>query len=339
MMQRLRNPLLFLALAALFSVIPARRARALDLLIDVLATGVTDNNGDPLGLGTVTFYDAGTTNLRTVYTDFALATPAANPATLDTAGRLVVYTNKRVKLLIKDVNGATIRTIDNVGSADADIAAAAIAGGITTVIPLGVMLPYTGTTAPAGWLLCDGTTVSQVQYADLYALVGTAFNTGGEAAGTFRLPGTARRVLVGAGGGGTATLGNALGNRGGEETHTLLTAELPVHLHAFGTIAAASDGAHAHSISETNHTHRLGMCTAAGGALTSILDAALEHSCSVIDYTVMAATEIDTHSANIAVQSGGAHTHTISGSTANTGSGTAHNVIQPSLVVNYIIKY
>lgn len=46
-----------------------------------------DNNGDPLNGATVTVYDAGTTNLRNIYSDTALSTGASNPITLDSAGR------------------------------------------------------------------------------------------------------------------------------------------------------------------------------------------------------------------------------------------------------------
>jgi hypothetical protein len=123
---------LALLFAAFFIASPAL---ALDRLIEVLAVGVTDNAGAVLGSGTVTVYDAGTTNLRTVYSDFALSSPVVNPLTLDSAGRAVVYTDKRVKLLIKNSGGSTVRTIDNVGTADSDISsatAAALAGtGLT----------------------------------------------------------------------------------------------------------------------------------------------------------------------------------------------------------------
>lgn len=50
---------------------------------------------------------------------------------------------------------------------------------------------------PAGWLKTTGQTVSTTTYAELSALYGTTFNTGGEAAGTFRLPDVAVGPLVG----------------------------------------------------------------------------------------------------------------------------------------------
>lgn len=46
----------------------------------------------------------------------------------------------------------------------------------------------TNATPPTGYLLCDGSVVSQAAYPDLFTAIGTAFNTGGEGAGNFRLP-------------------------------------------------------------------------------------------------------------------------------------------------------
>lgn len=42
--------------------------------------------------------------------------------------------------------------------------------------------------APAGWLIRDGSAISQTTYAALFAAIGTMYNTGGEPAGTFRVP-------------------------------------------------------------------------------------------------------------------------------------------------------
>lgn len=93
-------------------------------LIEILATGVTNDAGSIVASGTVTFYLAGTTTLQTVYEDFALTDPHPNPATLDAAGRLIAYSDKRLKLVIASSSGSHVRTIDNVGTADSDLAAA-----------------------------------------------------------------------------------------------------------------------------------------------------------------------------------------------------------------------
>lgn len=53
---------------------------------------------------------------------------------------------------------------------------------------VGMVAFFAGTNTPAGWLKCDGSVVSQATYANLYAFIGDAYATGGEAAGNFRLP-------------------------------------------------------------------------------------------------------------------------------------------------------
>lgn len=60
------------------------------------------------------------------------------------------------------------------------------------IVPVGTMLPAAFTTDPSTLpvrlLPCEGQTVSQATYAALFARIGTAFNTGGEPGGSFRLP-------------------------------------------------------------------------------------------------------------------------------------------------------
>ncbi len=55
-------------------------------------------------------------------------------------------------------------------------------------LPVGTMLPFPKGTVPAGFLEVDGSLQSAAVYPDLAAYLGTTFNTGGEAAGYFRLP-------------------------------------------------------------------------------------------------------------------------------------------------------
>jgi len=91
--------------------------------------------------------------------------------------------------------------------------------------------------------LCDGSNVSRATYAALFTAIGTAFGVG-DGSTTFGVPDFRRRVSVGAGGTGTGTLGNAVGNSGGAETHTLVSGEMPSHTH--------TQNAHGHSVDARN---------------------------------------------------------------------------------------
>jgi microcystin-dependent protein len=79
--------------------------------------------------------------------------------------------------------------------------------------------------APRGWALCNGQLLPINQNQALFSLLGTTF--GGDGQVNFGLPDLRGRVPVHVGGGRT------LGERGGEQAHTLSTAELPTHTHAF----------------------------------------------------------------------------------------------------------
>ena len=65
--------------------------------------------------------------------------------------------------------------------------------------PAGTILPYAGDTAPSGWLLCDGTSISRTTYSVLYGVVGNRF--GSADGSTFRVPDFRGRFLRGRDGG------------------------------------------------------------------------------------------------------------------------------------------
>lgn len=56
-----------------------------------------------------------------------------------------------------------------------------------SLCPVGTVLTYTGDTAPEGWLMCDGETVSRADYSALYAVIGDRFGYGNGAT-TFHVP-------------------------------------------------------------------------------------------------------------------------------------------------------
>lgn len=64
--------------------------------------------------------------------------------------------------------------------------------------PIGSILPYGGSAAPSGWLLCQGQAVSRTTYAGLFAVIRTSFGSG-DGSTTFNLPDLRNKAAMGAG--------------------------------------------------------------------------------------------------------------------------------------------
>lgn len=82
--------------------------------------------------------------------------------------------------------------------------------------------------APRGWALCDGQIMPINQNQSLYSLLGTTY--GGDGRTTFALPDLRGRTPIHVGG--SDGVHHSLGQKSGEETHTLSAAEMPQHDHA-----------------------------------------------------------------------------------------------------------
>lgn len=180
-------------------------------------------------------------------------------------------------------------------------------------IPVGAVMDFAGSAAPAGWLVCGGQSLARTDYAELFAAIGTAF--GSLSGSTFSLPDCRGRVSAGrdfdqggVAGRLTATTmapdGATLGAVGGTQTVTLTTDQMPSHTHAGSTESA---GAHAHTVPYGN---------ANGAALSA--KKSLEDD-----------DEGPTSTA-------GAHVHTITND--NTGGGAAHGNVPPTILFNKIIR-
>lgn len=91
--------------------------------------------------------------------------------------------------------------------------------------------------APRGWAFCDGQILPINQNQSLYSLLGTTY--GGDGRTSFALPDLRGRtpIHVGRPDGGAD---HQLGQKGGEETHTLSTNEMPQHTHTLR--ASSTDG-------------------------------------------------------------------------------------------------
>ena len=109
-----------------------------------------------------------------------------------------------------------------------------IANVATPGLPVGSIQAFAGANAPAGWLLCDGSAVGRAEYPDLFSTLGTAYGAGNTTT-TFNIPDLRGRVPAGKDNmGGTAAgrltsavsgvSGTALGSSGGSQN-------IPDHSH------------------------------------------------------------------------------------------------------------
>jgi microcystin-dependent protein len=88
---------------------------------------------------------------------------------------------------------------------------------------------------PKGWALCNGQLLPINQNQALFALFGTSY--GGDGRVNFALPNLQSRVPIHFGG------GHTLGERAGEENHTLSASELPGHTHVAQASSAEGNDA------------------------------------------------------------------------------------------------
>ena len=77
-------------------------------------------------------------------------------------------------------------------------------------LPSGVILPFGGSSAPTGFLICDGSAVSRTDYADLFDVIGTTYGSG-DGSTTFNLPNLSSGVLPNSSTVDVVGNGNALG--------------------------------------------------------------------------------------------------------------------------------
>jgi microcystin-dependent protein len=132
-------------------------------------------------------------------------------------------------------------------------------------VPVGLISAYGASTAPAGWVLCNGAAISRSTYAALFAIVGTTFGVG-DGSTTFNVPDLRDRVPKGAN---TVALG-ATGNPStSTETVSGTTGgDSPNHDHntfdgATPSVTGGVNVQHAHSFSD-DHSHSVSGATALG---------------------------------------------------------------------------
>lgn len=107
-------------------------------------------------------------------------------------------------------------------------------GSSSGSVPVATVLPFAGSVAPEGFLICDGAEVPASEFADLFAAIGTTYGDG-QSAGGFKLPDLRGRIPVGAGQGDGLT-DRVIGAVDGAEAHQLTVDEMPSHDHKYGAM-------------------------------------------------------------------------------------------------------
>jgi microcystin-dependent protein len=232
-----------------------------------------------------------------------------SPGVSPTAGTLVLGTPYRITF------SGTAWIVNNVVSSPYSI-------------PIGGMIPYTGATAPnSGFVLPYGQCISRTTYATYFAMVGTTYGAC-DGTTTFGVPDIRGRVIAG-----TDNMGGSSANRlyppatggvtdarvagsvGGEKQHTLTVAELASHYHVA-------------SIYDPGHTH-----SSAGNLLQT---AGTFWYNARVDF----GQQIFYGTAGISASATGVRVTSSNGldTTYSQGGNAAHNVVQPTIVLPYILR-
>jgi microcystin-dependent protein len=217
---------------------------------------------------------------------------------------------------------------------------AAIAAGA----PIGAGAFWFTATPPVNWLICNGALLSTAApYDKLFAEIGYTF--GGSGA-NFNLPNLVNRFPMGAG---------TLAAAGGEASHVLSVAEMPVHAHPIADVAhnhgvnqsphnhpdpthghgaSASQDAHNHVVGNTVNNPPGGLTN--GGSFFGLVSTATSSAQPNVYVNVAAAgANLQPANANLSLNASGTNLST----TQNAGSGAAHNNLPPYLQLNFIIRY
>lgn len=208
----------------------------------------------------------------------------------------------------------------------------------SALVPSGALLGFAGASAPTGWLMCDGSSYSAGIYPALFAAIGYTYGGSGS---NFNVPDLRGRVLAG---NDSATgrlnasgqfTNAAPGAAGGEGAHTLVTGELAAHNHS------ATDGGHSHGVTDPTHDH-FSISQNVGGGVADVIIAGGSTTYSGGPNTGFIPISVANAFNNYATSSAGANisvnTGTANVTIGNTGSGNAHNNVQPTLIGNWIIK-
>lgn len=126
-------------------------------------------------------------------------------------------------------------------------------------VPVGVVNPFAGANAPAGWLLCYGQAVSRIQYPALFNTLSTTYGVG-DGSTTFNVPDLRGRTIAGVdnmGGtdAGRLDIANSSGAVTGSQYVTLTSGQSGIPAHSHANTATFSGNAASHTHTQDSHNH------------------------------------------------------------------------------------
>jgi len=203
------------------------------------------------------------------------------------------------------------------------------------ILPIGSIIIYSGTIIPNNWLNCDGSELLVINYFSLYEAIGNLYGGNNY---IFNLPDLKGNTIIGVGD------KYYLGKKGGEEFHVLSIDELPLHTITGKTNISGNHNHNEFTGINGEHTHD-----------TNSLDYGLIHKSSGNNNTVnnlsltsgVNLPDLITKPIKLDINSSNNHSHSINYDgnhehifiTDPIGLNVPHNIMQPYLAMNYLIKY
>jgi microcystin-dependent protein len=200
-------------------------------------------------------------------------------------------------------------------------------------VPAGVISQFAGSSAPAGFLLCEGQSVSTTTYPSLFSVIGYTYGGSGS---SFVIPNLKGRIPVGRDS--SQTEFDSLGEAGGDKAVTLTTQNMAPHTHSGSTGNVSSDHTHSGSTGTVSADHQH-FGPGWSDAVSTSGNIFYTTNRSFNNYGSMGTSGISANHTHSFSTGGMSANHSHSFSTDNgTGSATPVSNLQPYIVVNYIIK-